>query len=195
MIGGEFLFLGIIGFAIVGGALYAVGIYNRLVALRVSVEKSWSNIDVLEKQRYDEIPNLVRVCEGYMAHERETLEKVIAARTRYLGASGPGQVAAADNMLTGALKSLFAVAEQYPDLKANQNFLHLQDRISFLENQIADRREYYNESVGIFNTRIQQIPELFVAALLKYTPREMFKAPPEEKQPPKVSFGNVPKGA
>jgi len=189
MMVGTALFFGIILFILLGGGLWAVTIYNRLIAVKVNCDKAWSNIDVLEKQRYDEIPNLVRVCEGYMQYEKETLEKVIAARTRYLAAQGPGQVAAADNMLAGALKTLFAVAENYPQLKANENFAHLQGRISFLENQIADRREFYNEAAAIFNQRIQVIPDVFVAGMMGLSKKEMYKAPPGEKEVPKVSFG------
>src|SRR5881409_560526 len=109
---------------------YLVGIYNQLIAVRVNVDKSWANIEVLEKQRYDEIPKLVKVCEGYMQYERETLEKVIAARTRFLQARGPSDMAQAGSDMAGALKSLFAVAEAYPDLKANQNFTQLQGRVT-----------------------------------------------------------------
>ncbi len=188
MMVGEFIFIGIIVLAAVGGAMWAVGIYNRLIGIKVNCDKAWSNIDVLEKQRYDEIPNLVKVCEGYMQYEKDTLERVIAARTKYLAAQTPGQTAVADNMLAGALKTLFAVAENYPQLKANENFGHLQARITELENQIADRREFYNEAVTVFNTRIQVIPDVFVAGFLRYLPKEMYKTPPEEKAAPRVSF-------
>src|SRR5262245_19003673 len=112
---------------------YLVGIFNQLIAVRVNVDKSWSNIEVLEKQRYDEIPRLVKVCEGYMQYERDTLEKVIAARTRYLAAPGPAAKAEAGSDMAAALKSLFAVVENYPELKANQNFIQLQSRITSLE--------------------------------------------------------------
>src|SRR5881409_4256511 len=109
---------------------YLVGIYNQMIGVKVNVEKSWSNIEVLEKQRYDEIPRLVKVCEGYMQYERDTLEKVIAARTRYFGAQGPAAKAEAGSEMAAALKSLFAVVENYPELKANQNFLQLEQRIT-----------------------------------------------------------------
>src|SRR5258706_9599993 len=115
---------------------YCVGIYNQLIGVKINVDKSWSNIEVLEKQRYDEIPKLVKVCEGYMQYERETLEKVIEARTRFLNAKGPSGMAEAGSQMAGALKTLFAVAEQYPDLKANQNFNQLQQRVTTLENEI-----------------------------------------------------------
>ncbi|MHB9154174.1 MAG: LemA family protein [Endomicrobiales bacterium] len=173
---------------VVALAVMGVALYNALIRLKVDVDRSWSNIEVLQKQRYDEIPNLVRVCEGYMKHERETLEKVTAARTRFLEAKTPGQVAQADAGLTGALKSLFAVAEQYPTLKANETFLQLQGRVSYLENQIADRRESYNSSVAIFNTRIKQIPDALVAMLLGYRDREMYAIADAEKQAPRIAF-------
>lgn len=167
---------------------YCVGIYNQLIAIRVNVDKSWANIEVLEKQRYDEIPKLVKVCEGYMQYERETLEKVIAARTRYLSAQGPAEVAQADAQLSGALKSLFALAESYPDLKANQNFMQLQQRVTALESEIADRREFYNESVTILNTRIEQIPYVVFARMLNYQPRQMYKVAESEKASPDIKF-------
>ena len=154
----------------------------------MNVDKSWANIDVIEKQRYDEIPKLVKVCEGYMKFERETLEKVIEARTRFLSAKGPGDVAQADASLSGALKSLFAVAERYPELKANVNFMQLQQRISHLEDQLADRREFYNESVTIHNARIQQIPYVFLVGWVKTSEREMYKVTAEEKKSPEINF-------
>lgn len=172
--------------------LYGVGVYNQLVQVRVNVDKSWSNIDVLLKQRYDEIPKLVKVCEGYMAHERQTLESVTHARTMYLSAKTPGQVAKADSELATALKSLFALSENYPNLKANEGFMQLQQRVSYLENQIADRREFYNDSVAVFNTRIQQIPDVFVANILNYSAAEMYKVAEAEKVSPEIKF-NVPK--
>jgi LemA protein len=167
---------------------YLVGIYNQLVQIKVNVDKSWSNIEVLEKQRYDEIPKLVKVCEGYMQYERSTLEKVIEARTRFLQAKGPSDMAQASADMGGALKSLFALAEAYPDLKANQNFTQLQGRVSALENEIADRREFYNDSVTINNARIQQIPYVFFAGMLAMSAREMYKVAEAEKAPPDIRF-------
>lgn len=180
--------LAAVGLAGVAAAIYLIGVYNELIALKVNVDKSWANIDVIEKQRYDELPKLVKVCEGYMKFERETLEKVIEARTRFLSAKGPADVAQADSALGGALKSLFAVAENYPELKANQNFMQLQQRISHLEDQIADRREFYNDSVNIHNTRIQQVPYVFLAGVAKTSPREMYKVAAEEKKSPDIDF-------
>src|SRR3989339_1157230 len=180
-----------LGMAALGIVLFFVGIYNQLVHLKVSIEKAWANIDVLLKQRYDEIPKLVQVCEGYMKYERDTLEKVTLARTKYLEAKTPSQVAQADSGLAGALKSLFAVAENYPELKANENFMQLQGRVSYLENQIADRREFYNDSVAIFNTRIKQIPDVFIANFLKYSERDMFKVETAHKTAPDIKFDGI----
>ena len=177
--------LGVLVVILIG---YCVGVYNQLIAVRVNVDKSWSNIEVLEKQRYDEIPKLVKVCEGYMQYERETLEKVIAARTRFLQAKGPSDMAQAGSDMAGALKSLFAVAEAYPDLKANQNFTQLQGRVTALENEIADRREFYNDSVTINNARIQQIPYVLFAGMLNCQPREMYKVAEAERVSPEIKF-------
>ncbi len=188
MSGASILILIVLGLGIVGVIIYFIGIYNELIHIRVNVDKSWANIEVLEKQRYDEIPKLVKVCEGYMKYERETLEKVILARTKFLEAKTPNEFAKAGNDLAGALKTLFAVAENYPDLKANENFMQLQNRISYLESQIADRREFYNESVTIYNVRIQQIPYVFIANTLKYEQKEMYKVPTGEKVPPEIKF-------
>ncbi len=174
--------------AVVIAVGYVVGIYNQLVQVKVNVDKSWANIDVLEKQRYDEIPKLVQVCEGYMQYERDTLQKVIEARTKYLQAQGPAEKGAASSQMAGALKSLFALAESYPDLKANQNFAQLQTRITALENEIADRREFYNDSVTINNTRIQQIPYAFFAPMLSMKEREMYKVSAAEKASPEIKF-------
>jgi len=167
---------------------YCIGIYNQLVQIKVNIDKSWANIEVLEKQRYDEIPRLVKVCEGYMQYERDTLQKVIEARTKFLNAKGPADMAQASAGMAGALKSLFAVAEAYPDLKANQNFTQLQGRVTALESEIADRREFYNDSVTINNARIQQVPYVFFAGMLTMTQREMYKVAPAEREPPEIKF-------
>jgi LemA protein len=172
----------------VGLIAYGVGIYNQLVGIKVNVEKAWANIAVLEKQRFDEIPKLVQVCEGYMAYEKGTLEKVTAARTQFMAATSPGAMAQAGAELAGALKTLFAVSENYPELKANVNFKQLQERVSALESQIADRREFYNDSVAVFNARIRQIPDLFIANLLAYTAQEMYRVPDAETVAPAIKF-------
>jgi LemA protein len=168
--------------------VYAVSLYNGLIRLKNQIEKAWSNIDVLLKQRADMLPNLIETCKGYMQHERGTLEAITNARSQWQNASTRGQQIDASNQIAGALKSLFAVAESYPDLKANQNFLQLQTSIQQIENQIADRREFYNDSVNLFNTSIQQFPDLFVARLLGYQPAAYFKVEEADRAVPKVSF-------
>jgi len=177
-----------LGLMLFGLAAYLTGLYNQLVSVKINVDKAWSNIDVLLKQRYDEIPKLVKVCEGYMKYERETLEKITQARTQFMSARTPGEVAKADSSMAGALKSLFAVSENYPDLKANANFKQLQERVSYLENQIADRREFYNDSVAIFNTRIKQLPDMFLAGFMGYAALEMYKVAEAERQPQDIKF-------
>src|SRR6266849_287623 len=146
-------------FVLVGILLYLIIVYNGLVRLRNDNDRAWANIDVLLKQRHDEIPNLVETVKGYMQHERQTLVAVTQARAASIGAGSIGQKAQADLMLTGALRGLFAVAENYPQLKANENFLRLQNRISELEERIADRRAFFNDDVNTYNTRIAQLPE------------------------------------
>jgi len=140
--------------------------YNALVRLKNDVGKSWANIDVLLKQRNDEIPNLVKVVKGYAEHEREVLDNVTKARQAFINSATIQEKAAADNSITAALKSLFAVAENYPTLKANENFLRLQGRITGLENEIADRRELYNDTVNTYNIRIESLPDALVAKLM-----------------------------
>jgi len=176
-------------FAIVGLGVYVVMIFNGLVALKNDVAKAWANIDILLKQRHDELPNLVEVCKGYMNHERETLERVTQARSQYQQAVSVDQKAQADQGTTSALRILFAVAENYPQLKANENFLKLQNRITELESEIADRREFYNDSVNTFNTRIQQMPDTFIAAFMNAKPQPFFKVEEAEKTTVPVSFG------
>jgi LemA protein len=167
---------------VVGFAIYAIIIYNELVRLRNDNDRAWANIDVLLKQRHEEIPNLVETVKGYMQHEQQTLLAVTEARAASLSAGSIGQKAQADLLISGALRGLFAVAENYPDLKANQNFLKLQNRISELEERIADRREFFNDDVNTYNTRIKQIPDLFLANIMKLKPRGMFKVSEQERQ-------------
>jgi LemA protein len=180
---------------LVGGlaaVLYGVTLYNGLVNLDKSTARAWSNIDVLLKQRHDELPKLVSTVESYMAHERETLQRVIEARSRVEAAHGVNETAEASGKLTGALRQLFAVAEGYPDLKADSSFQHLQSRISEVEEQIADRREFYNHAVNQFNIRIHQIPDLFIAGWLNLADREYFKAAEEDRRDVEIRFSNVP---
>jgi LemA protein len=165
-----------------GLAIYGVILYNELVRLRIENDRAFANIDVLLKQRHDEIPNLVSCVKGYMEHERQTLEAVALARTASIGAASIPQKAQADLRLTGALHSLFAVAERYPELKANQNFLALQKRISELEERIADRREFFNDDVASYNTRIAQVPEVFLARQMRLRPRQLFQVSEQERQ-------------
>jgi len=158
--------------------VYAVMLYNQLVALKHNVSKAWSNIDVVLKQRHDELPKLVETCKQYMQFEQETLEKVMLARSQVSQArqaQDVGGLGAAEGSLRLGLGNLFAVAEDYPELKANETFQNLQSRISALENTIADRREFYNESVNINNIRIEQFPDIIIARLLAFGPRELLE--------------------
>jgi len=157
---------------------YGVTLYNGLVSLKHSVSKAWSNIDVLLKQRHDELPKLVETCKQYMKHEQETLEKVMLARSGVSSALGKGDMAdlgQAEKQMRQGLMNLFAVAEAYPDLKANDSFQSLQRRISELENNIADRREFYNESVNLNNVRIEQFPDVVVANFFKFKPFDLLE--------------------
>jgi LemA protein len=167
---------------------YLATIYNGLIALRNDIDKAWANIDVMLKQRHDELPKLVDVCKGYMNYERDTLERITAARSLYQRAVTVDQKAQADQNTTAALRGFFAVVENYPELKANPSFLELQNRITQLESQIADRREFYNDSVNAFNIRIQQMPDTFVASFMNAAPRPMFKVEESEKSAVPVSF-------
>jgi len=162
--------------------------YNGLVSRRNRVDGAWSQIDVQLKRRHDLIPNLVETVKGYAAHERGTFEAVTNARANAINAQGPGQQAQAENALTGALKSLFAVAEAYPDLKANQNFLNLQEELTSTEDRIAYARQFYNDSVVSFNTRIQQFPTLVIANMFNFARRELFDAEPGDTEPVQVQF-------
>jgi len=178
-----------IWFAMIGVAVYLVMIFNGLISLKNDVAKAFANIDILLKQRHDELPNLVETCKGYMNYERDTLEKITQARSQYQQAVSVDQKARADQSMTSALRGLFAVAENYPQLKANQNFLLLQKRITELESEIADRREFYNDCVNMLNTRIQQVPDTFIAAFMNLQPHAMFKVDDADKAVPKMSFG------
>ncbi len=164
---GGFIFWGLLAVLLV----YIVIIYNNLVSLKHNVSKAWSNIDVLLKQRHDELPKLVETCRQYMQYEQETLEKVMLARSSVASAQQQGDVAQlgqAEGALRLGLGDLFALAEAYPELKADETFQHLQARITGLENAIADRREFYNESVNINNVRIEQFPDVIVARLFNF---------------------------
>jgi LemA protein len=154
--------------------LYAIYLFNRLVTLRNRVDNGWSQIDVQLRRRYDLIPNLVETVKGYAAHERELFEQVAAARSQAIGASSVGDQAQAENQLTAGLRRLMAVAENYPDLKASQNFLALQEELTGTESRIAYARQFYNDQVMLLNTRIQAVPSNVVAKVFGFTPREFF---------------------
>jgi LemA protein len=163
--------------------------YNGLIRLRNQVENAWSQIDVQLKRRLDLIPNLVETVKGYAAHERQTLEAVINARNAAIAAPDtPQEQAQADNMLTGALRQVFALGEAYPDLKANQNFLSLQEELTATEGRVAYARQFYNDSVLDYNTKIEQFPTVFYARILNFDRREYFEAEEAAGTVPNVSF-------
>jgi LemA protein len=168
--------------------IWAIAIYNGLIRLKNRVDEAWSDIDVQLKRRYDLIPNLVSTVKGYATHEKEVFEKVTEARTRAMGAGTTADKAAAENMLSQTLKSLFAVAEAYPDLKANQNFLELQRELTDTEDKIQASRRFYNGNVRDFNTKIQVFPNNIFAGMLGFTAREFFEAGEGEKEAVKVEF-------
>jgi LemA protein len=185
VLAGNLLIIGMIVFI-----ASVAGIYKKLVRLAYNIDKAWSNIDVILKQRHDELPKLVEIYNSYMLHERETLESVTKARTAYSTGLNIDDKAQAENQIVGALGKLFAVAEQYPDLKANQEFLALQQRISALESTIADRREFYNDSVNLYNIAIQQIPTLWVAQEIGYTARPLLTVSPSDRKDKPLAFAN-----
>lgn len=163
--------------------------YNGLITLRNRVEEAWFDIDVQLKRRYDLIPNLVNTVKGYASHEQQTLEKVITARNAAMTATNPHAKAEAENMLSGTLKSLFALSENYPDLKANQNFLHLQNELTDTENKLLASRRFYNGNVRDFNTKLQVFPTNIIANMLGFTKRDFFETDaPEERKNVQVQF-------
>jgi LemA protein len=168
--------------------IFVIMLYNSLVSLRNRIENAWAQIDVQLKRRYDLIPNLVETVKGYASHESETLEKVIQARNMAVAATGVEGQAQAENMLTGALKSLFAVSEAYPDLKANQGFLQLQEELTGTEGRIAYARQFYNDSVYKYNTKIQSFPAVILAGMFGFTEREYFETDDESRGPVQVQF-------
>jgi LemA protein len=169
--------------------LWVVGVYNGLVRLRNRFQAAWSQIDVQLKRRYDLIPNLVETVKGYAGHERGTLEAVVKARQQAIDATGVAQQAQAENVLTGALRQLFALSENYPDLKANQNFLALQEELTSTENKIAFARQHYNDVVMQFNTRIEVFPANLIAGQFHFTRQDLFELEePAQREAPKVKF-------
>ena len=170
-------------------AIFGVMTYNKLVSLRNRVDNGWSQIDVQLQRRYDLIPNLVETVKGYAQHERETLDAVIQARNASVSAGTPHDQAQADNMLTGALRQLFAVAEAYPDLKANQNFLQLQEELTATEDKVSYARQFYNDTVNKYNTAIQKFPAVLIAGPTGFSEREFYEAEETARAVPQVSFG------
>ncbi|MGA2266279.1 MAG: LemA family protein [Phycisphaerae bacterium] len=169
--------------------LAIIGVYNSLVQKRIRCQEAWSQIDVQLKRRYDLIPNLVETVKGYAAHEKETLERVIQARNQAIAAQGVRQQAEAENMLTGALRQLFALSEAYPNLKANENFLALQEELSSTENRISFARQHYNDSAAVYNTAAQSFPNNVIAGMFGFQRQDYFELEDTAmRQAPKVSF-------
>ena len=170
-------------------AVFVVGIYNGLVQLRNRCENSWAQVDVQLRRRYDLIPNLIETVKGYAAHEKETFQNVTEARTQAINAGSVKDQGQAENMLSGALKSLFAVSENYPELKANENFMMLQEELAGTESKIAYARQFYNDTVMKFNTKQQVFPSNIIANMFSFKEREYFEIEePEAKEPVKVKF-------
>ena len=184
----EILWTAVIGFVLVGSVGYFLSLYNGLVELKNNISRSWANVDVLLKQRHDELPKLVKTCETYMQHERAIFDKLSEARSGLATARSVAQRAEAENQIGRALGTIMAVAENYPDLKADQGFRALQQRISELENQIADRREFYNDVVTLFNTRLEQIPDSWVADGMHLERAELFKVSETDREDARIEF-------
>ena len=184
------MFGGIILIGLVLIVVFAIAMYNGLVRLKVQCDNAWADIDVQLKRRYDLIPNLVETVKGYAAHEKGTLEAVINARNRAMSATGPADKAEAENMLSGALKSLFALSEAYPQLRAIESFTSLQNSLTQIEDTVQNARRYYNAVVRDLNTKILQFPTNIFAGMLGFKQREFFEvSAPAEREAPKVSFG------
>ena len=177
-----------IGIIVVIALIVIIGTYNSLIQGRNRTENAWSQIDVQLKKRANLIPNLVETVKGYVKHERETLESVTKARTAFMNASGVKEQADATNMLTGALKSLFAVSENYPDLKANKNFLLLQEELSGIESKIAFARQHYNDTILKLNNQIQTFPSNIIANMFGFKIKDYFEVEEKSREPVKVSF-------
>jgi LemA protein len=175
---------------------FGIGMYNSLIRLKVQCDNAWADIDVQLKRRYDLIPNLVETVKGYAAHEKGTLEAVINARNRAMSATGPADKAAAENILSGALKSLFALSEAYPQLRAIESFTSLQNSLTQIEDTVQNARRYYNAVVRDLNTKILQFPTNIFAGMLGFKQREFFEvSSAAEREAPKVSFGTPAAGA
>jgi LemA protein len=188
--GPEILALVILALMVIGASLFLVTHYNSLIQLKNDIDKAWANIDVLLKQRHDELPKLIDTCKGYMQYEQKTFQMIVEARSAYQRATTVADKAQADSSLVGALKTLFAVAENYPDLRANNSFIQLQGRISELEEKIADRREFYNDSVNTYNIRIQQLPDVMIAKMMNFQSHELFKVVEEDRRDVEVNLAS-----
>lgn len=182
------IFTWVIGGGLVLIALYGVALYNTFVSLRQKVTEAWSDIDIQLKRRYDLIPNLVETVKGYASHESGVFEEVTKARSQAMQASGLENKAEAENILSGTLKSLFAVSENYPDLKANENFLELQRELSDTENKIQASRRFYNSVVLSLNTKVESFPDTIIANMFGFTKKDYFEVTEAEKEVVKVSF-------
>lgn len=163
-------------------AFYAVSVFNGLISLRNNIDKAWSNIDVLLKKRFDLIPNLVETVKGYRDYEKTVMTDITKIRSSMMQSGSLADRAKASDVISSSLKTLFAVAENYPDLKASEEFMNLQNELTAIENQISERREFYNDSVMLYNTRIHSLPDLFVAMILGFKDKEYFKADEEDKE-------------
>ena len=181
----------VIALIIIGFISWFFTVYNGLIQVKENIKKSWANIDVLLMQRSDEIPKLIKVLKSFVKHEKKMFDNIMDARTSYLGASSVSEKADADNQMSEALKSVFALSEAYPELGSNDNFLKLQERISGLENEIADRRELYNESVNNYNIRIQSLPDMFIANTLGLPQEVMFKVDENKKKDIDIDLDNL----
>lgn len=168
--------------------LWAILTYNGFISLKNQIENSWSQIDVQLKRRYDLVPNLIEVVKGYAKHEKETFERVVEARNKIMTATSPKQRAEAENILTGALKSIFALSEDYPKLQANQNFLMLQEELAGIESKIAFARQFYNDSVLKYNTKTQVMPDNIIAGIFGFKPKEYFEIEEAAREAVKVKF-------
>ena len=181
----------IISLVIIGLVSWFFTIYNGLIHVKENIKKSWANIDVLLMQRSDEIPKLIKVLKSFAKHEKKMFDNVMVARKSYLGANSITEKADADNQISDALKSVFALSEAYPELRSNENFLNLQDRISGLENEISDRRELYNESVNNYNIRIQSLPDVVIANAMGLDHEEMFQVHNLKKKDIDIDLDNL----
>ena len=181
----------VVALIVIGFISWFFTVYNGLIQVKENIKKSWANIDVLLMQRSDEIPKLIKVLKSFVKHEKKMFDNILDARTTYLGANSVSEKADADNQMSEALKSVFALSEAYPELGSNDNFLKLQERISGLENEIADRRELYNESVNNYNIRIQSLPDMFIANTLGLPQEVMFKVDENKKKDIDIDLDNL----